>query len=460
MNDVQTIQNSVAGLRTVRGGWVQDSRGAWIVALTAAYVLASVAISSQLFSDGAGGDALAANPVSRLIKLTVLALGGLIVIWRLKLALLLLRRLNPGLILFLVIAPLSWVWSISRGDTLARFVSILSMAMICSAVCLFGWYAQRFQKIIRPTLTVLIIASIAYALAFPLYGIEQGIGTLHNAWRGITSQKNQFGELTSFSVLFWLHAGIHGQTKRWQAIVFGTMSFVGVLLSRSSASLMSTVFASTFMLLLYGAPPNLRRYMPYFTGTFATIIVIYATAVLKIVPGLDVLLTPVTAFTGKDLTFSNRSEIWVIIKEHILESPWIGTGYGAYWTGYTNGSPSAVFLSRMYFYPFESHNGYIEIINDLGFLGLGILLSYLLFFVRQSLQLMKIDRPQGILYLGLFFQQGVLNLSETSWLSITSGFPFFIMTLASLMQARNLLDHDLRRFFGTPESAAAPASRF
>jgi O-antigen ligase len=205
------------------------------------------------------------------------------------------------------------------------------------------------------------------------------------------------------------------------------------------------VLASIFMLLLLRPPRNLRRYAPLFVGTFASIVVVYAVAVLDIVPGLSILLQPFAALSGKDLTFSNRSLIWSIVKEHIVLSPYVGSGYGAYWVGPFPTSPSYVFLKRMYFYPSEAHNGYLEIFNDLGMLGLACLLGYLVFYVRQSLQLMKIDRTQGVLFLSFFFQQAITNLSESCWLAVNNVLPFFVMTLATITLARSSLDHRLRR---------------
>jgi len=76
----------------------------------------------------------------------------------------------------------------------------------------------------------------------------------------------------------------------------------------------------------------------------------------------------------------------------------------------------------MYFYPTQSHNGYLEMVNDLGFVGLTCLLLYLVYWIRQSLQLMKLDRGQGVLFLGLFFQQAITNLTESTWLAINSAF--------------------------------------
>jgi O-antigen ligase len=234
------------------------------------------------------------------------------------------------------------------------------------------------------------------------------------------------------------------------------ISFVCVLLSRSSSSLLATMMAIMFMLMLMRSPQNLRRYMPFIVGLFTTFVIIYAVAVLKLVPGLDIILSPITAFTGKDLTFSNRSEIWVIIKEHIQQRPWFGSGYGAYWVGPVPTSPSFEFKARMYFYPGESHNGYIEIANDLGFVGLLVLLGYLAVFVRQSLQLMRVDRTQAFLYLGIFFQQLILNLSGSAWLYVNAAAKFSIVTLAVMCLSRGLLDRDLKAYFGSRTPAPPP----
>ena len=58
--------------------------------------------------------------------------------------------------------------------------------------------------------------------------------------------------------------------------------------------------------------------------------------------------------------------------------------------------------------------------------------------VLQSLRLLALDRPQAALYLGLFLQQAITNLSESRWLSVQS-VDFVIMTLAATALARALI---------------------
>lgn len=395
------------------------------------------------------------NVLARSIKLGLLALSSIILIWRPRLAWFELRSLNPFLLVFLVVVLLSASWSIDSSATLNRFVSLLSIVCVCCAFTLWGWHRTRFQDVVRPIITGVLIASLIWGLLYPQYAIEVGEGTLKNSWRGLAAQKNQFGMLSSFGVLFWLHAWLSRETRWWLGLPFLGLSLFCVMLSRSSTALLATVMSSLFVLLVWAAPSNLRRYMPYIVTGFAVLVVIYALAVLNIIPGISILLDPIAELSGKDMTFSNRAVIWDIIKEHIRYAPLLGSGYGAYWTGPLPSSPSYVFLTKMWFYPSESHNGYIEIVNDLGAVGLVCLLGYLAFWIRQSLQLMKFDRSQGVLFLALFFQQAITNLSESTWLAINSAFAIAIVTLATFSMARALLEFKFRQHYHAQDTSTA-----
>jgi exopolysaccharide production protein ExoQ len=106
------------------------------------------------------------------------------------------------------------------------------------------------------------------------------------------------------------------------------------------------------------------------------------------------------------------------------------------------------------FYPGSAHNGYLDVVNDLGWVGFLCLLAYMLTFVRQSLQLAALDRNQSALYVALYLQQALTNLTESHWFSVRS-VDFVIMTLATFAVARGLLDHRLHLAFGAPDLTVA-----
>jgi O-antigen ligase len=246
-----------------------------------------------------------------------------------------------------------------------------------------------------------------------------------------------------------------------------------VWLSRSSTATIAAAAAIVALLLLLLSPRSLRPYLNLAVGVAATGLVVFAVAVLRLIPGLEILLTPITLLTGMDLTFTGRAEIWAIIVERIHQNPLLGVGYGAYWTGPVAQSPSYEFVWRMgSFYPGSSHNGYLDVANDLGSAGLVCLLGYLAVHVHQSLRVLAADKAQGALFVALFVQQATVNLSESHWFSVLS-LQFVLMTLATTALARLLLEQRLRAHFGepswlaqrmavpapvVPEPLAAPAS--
>lgn len=447
------------------GPAVRDTRGSMITGVLVWVLIVYLVVPNQYLQGNMDLETLeamgSANVLSRIVKLGLLVLSAAIVIWKSRLALLECRALNPFFLGFMALVPLSVLWSIDPGATIARYISILSMVFVCIAFTVLGWHRTRFQDVVRPMITTLLIASLIWGMMYPQYAIEVGEGTLKNSWRGLTAQKNQFGMLSSFGAVLWLHAWFSNEKKWFVAFPFIGIAFYCVLLSRSSTSLLATTLSTLFMLMVMVAPRSLRRYMPYIVSAFATLVVVYALAVLNIIPGTHFLLDPIAELSGKDMTFSNRAVIWDILKEHIQLAPLLGSGYGAYWTGPVPSSPSYTFLGRMYFYPSQAHNGYLEIVNDLGFVGLICLLGYLVSWVRQSLQLMKLDRNQGMLFLALFFQQAITNLSETTWLAINSGFALAFVTLATFCLTRSLIEQRMQRAArpAGPPPGAAPVQR-
>jgi exopolysaccharide production protein ExoQ len=264
------------------------------------------------------------------------------------------------------------------------------------------------------------------------------IGTdisLRDAWHGITFQKNQFGIMASLAAILCFHRWLApGRHSLW-TIAGIAIALTCLLLSRSSTSLMETILAVFFMVVVMRVPVIKQRFTTHVVVVIFTTILIYELAVQNLIPGVGTLLAPVMKLTGKDMTFSARSIIWDVIKKHSQAAPWLGTGYGAYWTGPTPSSPSYEFVNLMYFYPMESHNGYLEILNDLGRVGLICLLAFLVYFVRQALQLMPFDRGQAVLYLALLFQQMIDNLSESEWFSRTATCTILILGSACLSRA-------------------------
>jgi exopolysaccharide production protein ExoQ len=438
--------------------WIDDSGKTWLLtALVWTLIVLMIVPEGFNYKDlSSNAMPTSGGAVSRLLWLGLLGGGLLVLVWRSSLAWLLANKLNVFFLIFMLLATASIAWSIEPTVTVRRMIRLYTVVGVGAAFTLACWHERRYQQLMRPVLTVMLAGSIVFGIFFPTLAIHQSTSyELAGAWRGLTNHKNTLGAVSSITAIFWCHAWLSREVRPLQALVGGGIAMTTLLLSRSSTSLVTTLFVFALLLMLLRSPPNLRRWMPLIITLFVAALLTYALAVLRLVPGMDLLLQPIVMITGKDLTFTGRSEIWALINEHIRFSPLLGSGYGAYWTGPVPSSPSYVMVEKLHFYPGSAHNGYLEIVNDLGTLGLLCLGGYLLKHVAQSLSLLRVDRTQGALFLALFFQQAVSNLSETHWLSVMN-VDFVIITLASFALARAHLQLDLRRYFGEPLAQPPP----
>jgi O-antigen ligase len=421
---------------------VADDRFGWLTALLIGVLVVYLTVPEGFDYTVKEVD-FTGNAATKMVWVGMLALSLVLLAWRASLAILLTRRVNIFIFAFLLLAALSVLWSIEPLFTIKRVVRLLTFLLAGMSFALVGWHERRFQNVVRPLLTLLMAGSLVFGLVSPELAIEQSEQSeLIGAWHGLAMQKNSLGALAGMGAIFWLHAWLTQSGARWRVLIGGGLCLCCLILSRSSTSLMATVFALLLLLLLLRSSVNLRPYMSYLVTLFAALLVIYSLAVLHLVPGSDLVLSPVTALTGKDLSFSGRTAIWEIINAHIAGRPLLGSGYGAYWIGPVPYSPSYIFVTHLYFYPTQSHNGYLEVVNDLGVAGGLCLLGFLVVYVRQSLALLKTDLAQAALFLSLFFQQLVANLSEARWFLSTSA-DFAIMVVASVALARALLNERL-----------------
>jgi len=379
-----------------------------------------------------------AGSIDRTVKLGMIAISFIIMAVRWSVTSKYLRHVNPGLVAFMVLIPVSAAWSIDSSATILRYTTLLSMVLLCLAIPLAGWDRQRIQQLTLPPLLLILVVSLLVGVVSPDTVKEIGDDlSLKNAWRGITHQKNQFGVMSSLAAIMCLHKLLApGKRQAWAFVGLG-IALLCLALSRSSTSLLATMLVCTFMVMMFKVPLFKDRFSTLLAVGIFSLILIYAMAVQNLIPGMGKLLAPVMHLTGKDMTFSSRSIIWDVVKQHSAASPWVGSGYAAFWIE-TPSSPSYVFVYLMNFYPTSSHNGYLEVMNDLGRVGLVCLLAYLIFFLRHALQLMPHDRGQAVLYLALLYQQMVDNLSESEWFSRTA--TCTILILASACLSRALVD--------------------
>jgi exopolysaccharide production protein ExoQ len=419
--------------RSIKPVVYRASGGAALVVLTILYWLIFYQnLPGTLNGMASNATYIEANSVDRVLKVCMIAMSLFVIASRWSVVRTVGRNINLGAAALLLMCLLSAAWSIEPTSTVLRFVSLACIYLVCFAVPLTGWHRLRFQQLTLPPLMFILIGSLVVGFIMPDRIAEIGTDIAQRgAWHGITHSKNEFGMVSSLGAIICVNLWLARERRSYWSIAGAAIAFTCLILSRSNTSLLATLLAIGFMFLVMRVPVIKDRFVSHVTIALAVLILFSELAIQQVVPGVSILTAPITSLTGKDTSFSARTVIWNVIKDHIQNAPWLGTGYGAYWIP-NSSSPSWVFVSLMFFYPTESHNGYLEIVNDLGLVGLFCLLAFICIYIRESLLLMRLEKGQGALYLGLMFQQMVMNMSESEWFSRSSTFAVFILAITCL----------------------------
>ena len=142
------------------------------------------------------GPVVLANNSDRIIKITMIAMSLFFIATRWVLTRSLAKNVNVGVAAFLVLAPLSAVWSLDPAATILRFSSLATIFLVCFSICLVRWHPRRFQHVAVPPVMFILMASLLVGMIYPDRITEIGTDiSQKGAWHGITHSKNEFGML-------------------------------------------------------------------------------------------------------------------------------------------------------------------------------------------------------------------------------------------------------------------------
>jgi O-antigen ligase len=358
---------------------------------------------------------------------------------------------NRYLLVFILLATVSVVWSEFALVTTYRLYRLYALFFVCIYFSINSWDPHKFSSTLQGALLFLTFSSIIFFFLSPIDAVQESLIAGHvypelvDAWRGVTLHKNTLGAVASTAVIICFHTLYTRSGSRFFASIGLICGLICLIKARSSTSLFAAFFAIALIALILKSPSiEKRRTIRVYSFILVVFFLIYSLGVLNIVPGLAAIVEPLVALTGKDMTFSGRTVIWGIMKDEISKHPFLGIGYAAFWLGNDPLSPSAIFKIRMYIDPGEAHNGYLDVINELGFIGAIALIGYLFTFIRQAVQLMAFDRKKPALFIALLFAELIANMSEAHWWNLAN-VNFLIMTLATFDLSRSLLDARRRK---------------
>jgi exopolysaccharide production protein ExoQ len=301
------------------------------------------------------------------------------------------------LLMILVIVSISWT-----GYPLLTIRKIIGIL----GTTLFGFYfASRFPiteslKLTNFAFCIMAILSLITGIILPHYGVMAG--QHEGAWRGIFIHKNILGRMMSMYTImaYSLLRICKNKVYLWHIL----LAICLVILSKSASAIIITA-----LLLMFGHFLKIQKLpLPlviFLTGIF--IILIFGISVY-VSENFDTLLTSF----GKDATLTGRTELWGELFKMIAVHPILGYGYGGFWTGGIG--ESAIVDAVTGWSVAHAHNGYINVMLDLGCTGLALYLiiffkNYLSFFGQYFL------KRRDVFIWGILFFTYLLatNLSES-----------------------------------------------
>jgi len=349
-------------------------------------------------------------------------------------------RENGYLAMLLAYMLISIIWSPMPFISLRRWTRELVAILMAFLVLSEQNPYQTVQSIFRRVAYVLIPTSLLLIKYYPDYGraYDRWDGKL--MWVGVTTQKNGLA-LVSFTCAFFLIWTLLRRRIRHESSGVGYQEVV-------------EIFLIILALVLQGGPQHSMNYSATSNLCFALGLsclaafwlgkkrgLVPTARTLKIIISMIFLLGTVLPFLskmpfgnistslGRDDSLTGRTGIWRTLVPYAMARPLLGYGAGGFWTTSMRELTSA-----------HAHNGYLDMILNLGFVGLSLFLLFFMSLCKKAHQVIMMDFEWGIFFVSYLLMGLVSNMTESSVDSFTRYLSTIILFLsassASIMSRR------------------------
>lgn len=319
---------------------------------------------------------------------------------------------------FILWGLLSIVWSDYSFVSFKRWFQYFTNFTVALSVMSHVEFSEVLLKRIKYLFYLYIIVSFASIIMVP------GATDIYGIWRGIAPSKNHLGQaaLMSCLVIFYSVSTDHG----FKRIISIGMFLLAVLLlvgSQSMTSLTSFVFVVLLSVVFYLD----KFFNSVAIGRFVTVVIIVSmgTLFLTVVVLAPDLIAALAGSAGRDLTFTGRTDLWRDILLRTQEHWVLGAGFQGFWV---LDNPSLMALYDTYSWlPNQAHNGYLDILNEMGVIGL---LIFFLMIANYFRSFIKLKLPH---YWKWFVIAAILvNFQESAFIrpQVVSGVMFMFSYMA------------------------------
>lgn len=323
-------------------------------------------------------------------------------------------------LLLLIFILFSVLWSADMASSLTYVRGLIRIHLLAVYLAMRYTFQEqiRFIAFALGTTTVL-------SIIFPLIPSFGGIHTapeLAGMWSGIFGHKNELGYMMAWSAGVFLHLALSESKFRWLRLTIFGISICLIILSRSTTSLM-IVLTMIFLLPLYKLSSNNNYKLQIIMISF--VLMLLLTGSILIFGNAE----SIVGASGKDLTFSGRTDIWEPVLAQIMQRPLFGYGYAGFWN-----SPFASNLRLTHEWASNSHNGFLEIMLDLGISGFLIFaIGFIRFFAMALYRVILVaKKPEDYLPIQMLVIIIIVNISEARLLTPSWNWFMYLTTSLTL----------------------------
>lgn len=323
----------------------------------------------------------------------------------------------PFFSLFLLLATLSVFWSNDISLTLKTVLVLLEVTVF--AIYFGKQYSwtelYRFWRWVNIILSIICI----------FYAVKEN----QSDWHGVLGHKNQFSFFMAQTAVLWLMHAFYAPKQRRRSLAFVVISFIGLINGNSGASKVLTVV----LLSLWGYFGFVKKLKVQWA--FVSVILFMIVSICVSIVVTENLKFIVVDTLNKDMTLTGRTDFWPLIVDRINQRPILGYGLSGFWQPWRGaGDPGGgIIVAKTQFQPAHSHNGFLDLGLELGWLGVALFAcSFFNNVAKSVVYLGKTHLPEAGLPLLLLTYTLMTNLTETGLVGITSIWFWYVVTTVRL----------------------------
>lgn len=319
------------------------------------------------------------------------------------------------ILLYFSFALVSLSWSDFPGWGFKRWVRALGDVVMVLIIVTDPQPVAALRRLYSRLGFVLLPLSLLFIKYYP------ELGTAYDPWgvrgnTGVTTDKNMLGILvfvialgTLWEVLNLLRDREQPHRKRRLLAQCTLLAFgIDLLFTAHSATSGACFIFGAGLMLIVGLPLFRRRPQR-----------VNALVLTVILGGIGAFLlggvSDAAGAMGRDATLTGRTEIWKTLVP-LAADPIGGAGFETFWLGHRVATfCAAMTMAGSIGCPHESHNGYLEVYLQLGWIGVGLIALILVQGYRRAVGALRRDPALGALLIAYVVTAVTYNITEAGF---------------------------------------------